>query len=75
MVQGLRCHTPHARGPGLIPGQGTRYRVLQLRPGTGKYILYIYIYIYILKTKENGSGDPADRNWLPYPGVSSNVTL
>ena len=41
------------------------------------HIIYIciYVYIQIYKTKENGSGDPAVRNWPPYPGVSSNVTL
>ena len=27
----LRLYTPNARGPGSIPGQGTRYDILQLR--------------------------------------------
>ena len=32
MVQWLRLCAPNAEGPGSIPGQGTRSRVLQLRP-------------------------------------------
>ena len=28
---GLRLHAPNAGGPGLIPGQGTRSRMPQLR--------------------------------------------
>ena len=35
MVQWLRLSTPNSGGPGLIPGQGTRFHMLQLRP---KYI-------------------------------------
>ena len=31
MVQWLRLRTPNAGGLGLIPGQGTRSRMLQLR--------------------------------------------
>ena len=31
VVQWLRCHTPCAGGLGLIPGQGTRYHLLQRR--------------------------------------------
>ena len=31
VVQGLRLHTPNAGGLGLIPRQGTRFRMLQLR--------------------------------------------
>ena len=31
VVQWLRLCAPNARGPGLIPGQGTRSHVLQLR--------------------------------------------
>ena len=30
-VQELRLHTPSAGGPGLIPGQGARSHMLQLR--------------------------------------------
>ena len=30
-VQRLRLHAPNARGPGLIPGQGTRFQILHLR--------------------------------------------
>ena len=30
MVQWLRLHAPSARGPGSIPGQGTRPHMLQL---------------------------------------------
>ena len=36
VVQGLRLGAPNAGGLGLIPGQGTRSRMLQLRPGTAK---------------------------------------
>ena len=36
MVQWLRLHVPNAWGPGLIPGQGTRSCVLQLRPRAAK---------------------------------------
>ena len=37
---GLRLHAPNARGPGSIPGQGTRSHMLQLRPSTAnKYII------------------------------------
>ena len=31
VVQWLRCLTPNAQGQGLIPGQGTRSHMLQLR--------------------------------------------
>ncbi|TEA31919.1 hypothetical protein DBR06_SOUSAS8310169, partial [Sousa chinensis] len=31
VVQWLRLHAPNTGGPGLIPGQGTRSRMLQLR--------------------------------------------
>ena len=31
MVQFLRLHTPKTEGPGLIPGQGTRSHMLQLK--------------------------------------------
>ena len=30
-VQWLRLHTPNAGGPGLIPGQESRFHMLQLR--------------------------------------------
>ena len=33
VVQTLRRCTPNARGPGSIPGQGTRSHMPQLRPG------------------------------------------
>ena len=36
MVQWLRLHALNAGGPGLIPGQGTRSHMLQLRPSTAK---------------------------------------
>ena len=36
MVQWLRHCTPNAGEPGLIPGQGTRFHMLQLGPGTAK---------------------------------------
>ena len=35
-VQWLRVHTPNTGGLGSIPGQGTRYHMLQLRSGTVK---------------------------------------
>ena len=38
VVQWLRLHAPNAGGPGLIPGRGTRSRMLQLRPGTAENI-------------------------------------
>ena len=38
MVQWLRLHAPNAGGPGLIPDQGTRSHMLQLRPGIAKQI-------------------------------------
>ena len=31
MVQWLRLHAPNAGAPGLIPGQGTRSHMLQLK--------------------------------------------
>ena len=34
VVQRLRLCSPNAGGPGVIPGQGTRPHVLQLRPDT-----------------------------------------
>ena len=36
VVQWLRLHTSSAGGSGLILGQGTRFRMLQLRPSTAK---------------------------------------
>ena len=36
MVQWLRLRALNAGGPGLIPGQGTRSHMLQLRPSTAK---------------------------------------
>ena len=36
MVQWLRLHTPNARGPGSIPGQGTRSYMQQVRPAAVK---------------------------------------
>ena len=36
MVQWLRLHAPNAVGPGLVPGQGTKSHMLQLRPRTAK---------------------------------------
>ena len=36
VVQWLRLCTHNARGPGSIPGQGTRSHMLQLRLGTDK---------------------------------------
>ena len=39
VAQTLRRHTPNARGPGSIPGQGTRSHMPQLRLGAAKQIL------------------------------------
>ena len=36
LVLWLRLSAPSAGGPGLLPGQGTRSHVLQLRPGAAK---------------------------------------
>ena len=36
VVQWLRLHAPSAGGPGLIPGQGTRSHMQQLRPDMAK---------------------------------------
>ena len=36
VVQWLRLHTPNAKGPSSIPGWGTRFHMLQLRPGKAK---------------------------------------
>ena len=36
VVQWLRLHVPNASYPGSIPGQGTRSRILQLRPRAAK---------------------------------------
>ena len=36
VVQWLRLHAPNAGDLGLIPGQGTRSHMLQLRPSTAK---------------------------------------
>ena len=36
LVQWLRLHAPNAGGPGLIPDQGSRSHMLQLRSGTVK---------------------------------------
>ena len=36
VVQWLRLRVPNAGGPGLISGQGTRSRMLQIRPGAAK---------------------------------------
>ena len=36
LVKWLRLHAPNAGGPGLIPDQGSRSHMLQLRSGTVK---------------------------------------
>ena len=38
VVQWLSLYTANEEGLGLIPDQGTRSHVLQLRPGTDRYI-------------------------------------
>ena len=47
VVQLLRLQALNAGGPCLIPGQGTRSHMLQLRPSTDKYIN-----IYFLQLKK-----------------------
>ena len=42
MDQWLRLHIPNKRGPGLIPGQGTRSHMLQLTLGAAQLIIYIF---------------------------------
>ena len=59
VVQGLRLCPPNADGLGLSPDQGTRsympqrVHMLQLRPGTAKYIVqtksYGHFQTYIIK--------------------------
>ena len=47
VVQWLRLHTPNARALSLVPGQGTRPHMPQLKiqhSQINKHILYIYIY-------------------------------
>ena len=36
VVQWVRVYAPNVGCPGLIPGQGTRYRILQLRTDAAK---------------------------------------
>ena len=36
VAQGLRLHAPNAGHPDMIPGQGTRFHILQLKPGAAK---------------------------------------
>ena len=48
VVQWLRLSTPSAGGPGLIPGQGTRPHMPQLRPSIAQEIK---INIFFLKGK------------------------
>ena len=38
VVHRPRLCSPNVGGPGVIPGQGTRPHMLQLRPGTAKYV-------------------------------------
>ena len=45
MVQWLRLHNPNAGGPGLIPGQRTRFHTLQLKiPGTIKKKIFLMFF-------------------------------
>ena len=45
VVQWLRLCAPSAKGPGSIPGWGTRSPMLQLRPGKAKFKIIIIIII------------------------------
>ena len=44
LVQWLRLCVPNAGGPGLFPGQGTRYCMPQLRPSIAKKKKYLNIF-------------------------------
>ena len=48
VVQWLRLCTPKAEGLGLIPGQGTRSHIAQLRPGTNKE-MNIFFFSFFIK--------------------------
>ena len=51
VVQWLRLHTPNARALSLVPGQGTRPHMPQLKiqhSQINKHIIYIYIYMAVL---------------------------
>ena len=61
VVQWLRLHTLSAGGQGLIPGQGTRSHVPQVRPGTAKEIskfcLFFWKKDHVFFRLEQGSRD------------------
>ena len=61
VVQWLRLHTRSAGGQGLIPGQGTRSHVPQVRPGTAKEIskfcLFFWKKDHVFFRLEQGSRD------------------
>ena len=53
LVPWLRLFSPNAGGPDLIPTEGTRALMLQVRPGADQKSLKMYIYIYAaLKCKK-----------------------
>ena len=61
VVQWLRLHTLSAGGQGLIPGQGPRSHVPQVRPGTAKEIskfcLFFWKKDHVFFRLEQGSRD------------------
>ena len=76
MVQGLRFRTSNAGGPGLIPGQGTRSRMPQLRSSTGSFLFFVFFYKRSSRSFPGGSvvkNHPAssgDTGSIPDPGRS-----
>ena len=52
LVQWRRLHLPNAGSWDLIPGQGTRSHMPQLKPGTAKYINKYFL--LILYNKHSG---------------------
>ena len=54
MVQWLRLRTPNAGGLGLIPGQGTRSPMLQLRPGQINIRYFLRVVFFLNSVKGHG---------------------
>ena len=52
VIQGLRLRSPDTGCQGLVPGQGTRSHMLQLRPGTAKF--YKHLNRFFLKAHMAG---------------------
>ena len=54
MVQWLRLRTPNAGGLGLIPGEGTRSPMLQLRPGQINIRYFLRVVFFLNSVKGHG---------------------